>query len=395
MRFFYVGIFVCAYALKPKPHDSEQDLDSLALDPPRTRIGLSQLSRIERDQMAQMSPVWDVKQSSHAINPECYVVTKRLFNKGILDSSIDATFIITTTGSNRMQEAQEQLEFLVPTRDVYTVYNRPSPDCAKELLGQKVDTTYQDLTHAYLYVIQHAAELNYQGRILILEDDFVWHPRLAKPAIQDDLQTFLTENNPRLYALGAVWGWAFPTYSGSMKHIWINERAGSHALIISNETRLDLLSMKWQYQRKWDIDMILTSFGGMYMYWQPLCVQCFTHTENSKTYEKEVPFARQILVEVGLRFYTMLGIDSHCREDLASKWDHVYWTLFALHVSGYVVFFGLFAFVLFYVAERWSQKFIELKEAKENKGSCDAHKPGMDLAAQPISHNPEHSHKPE
>lgn len=336
-------LFASAVALEPK------HLASMEAPPSSTVV---------RDQLpAAAKPK---KEKRNMINPECYVVTKRTYGSGIFDDSVDATFIITIVGSDRMQQAQEQLDFIVPTKDVYIVYNSPAPECQKELVGHPVEETYQDLTHAYIYVVQHAALLNYKGRVLILEDDFVWHPRLADPAIQGDLNTFLDSNNPRLYALGAVWGFAFPAPwlgFGSLKHIWINERAGSHALVISNDTRMDLLSMRWSSQRKWDIDEILTSYGGMYMYWEPLCVQCLTNTKNSNTYKKELSVARQLLVDVGLRFYNILGIDSHCTDPkLASKWDNVYMSLFAIHMSVYVVLIGLFVFLLANASVVWRKQ---------------------------------------
>jgi hypothetical protein len=327
----------------------------------------------ESQHLARITPQDTAMSVNHGIDPACYVVTKRSFHSGIFDSSVDATFIVTLVGSPRLQEVQEQLDFIVPTREVYTVYNSVAPGCAKELLGHPVKETYQDLMHAYLYVLQHAAQLKYKGRILILEDDFVWHPRLANKPIQEDLTTFLTSENPRLYALGAVWGWAFPSpfRAGNLKHIWINERAGSHALIISNETRSDLLAMKWAEERKWDIDEVLSSFGGMYMYWQPLCVQCFSNTANKKTYEMEVSYSRKLLVEVGLRFYTALGIDSHCNDaiagqDLATRWDHVYWSLFLIHMSGYFFFFGCIVVFFMYVRDGWGKQ-LRGNKAKMNK----------------------------
>ena len=93
-------------------------------------------------------------------NTRCYDIKKHTYNKGILDNSVDATYIIHLKDNGRFEHIQTQLKEYQPTKNVYIVYNKGFKKCSKKLIEQ---ISYQDLSDAFLQCFKHANEHNYNN----------------------------------------------------------------------------------------------------------------------------------------------------------------------------------------------------------------------------------------
>ena len=67
-------------------------------------------------------------------NTSCYEIKKYTYDVGILDNSVDATYIIHLKHNGRYEHIQEQLKEYHPTKTVYIVYNEGFKKCEKNSL---------------------------------------------------------------------------------------------------------------------------------------------------------------------------------------------------------------------------------------------------------------------
>ena len=65
-------------------------------------------------------------------NTRCYDIKKITYKSGILDNSIDATYIIHLKDNGRLEHIQEQLKLYQPTKIVYIAYNKGFKKCEKK-----------------------------------------------------------------------------------------------------------------------------------------------------------------------------------------------------------------------------------------------------------------------
>ena len=109
---------------------------------------------------------------------KCYNFVKKQYTKGLFDTSVDVTYIITMVNSKRINSVNEQLQKYKPTKNIYIVENKGFKNCKKILPEQK--SSY-DLIDCFLQIFKHAEKENYNN-ILILEDDFIF---------SNDFKTFI------------------------------------------------------------------------------------------------------------------------------------------------------------------------------------------------------------
>lgn len=205
----------------------------------------------------------------------CYRMEEYNYDQGHLD--VDATYILHLEGNGRLPQIQQQLEQYQPSRKVYLVYNKGYKKCSKQL---HTDSPPIDLIDAFLTVFHDAKEKQYRN-ILVLEDDFQFHPYIKRRDIQEEINTFLHEHREKdiVYYLGCI---PFLRMPGTHPKLFLS--CGTHACIYTEKTRNRVLAEKVDTIADWDMyhNMNSTRYG----YYTPLCYQLFPITENSKTWTK-------------------------------------------------------------------------------------------------------------
>lgn len=212
-------------------------------------------------------------------NKQCYHYKKRVYTDGILNGAIDATYIIHLKDNGREPDIEKQLSEYHPTNTVYIVINKGYKTCPKNLPDQ---TPPHDLTDAFLQIFQHANKENY-NHILILEDDFLFHPNIKDPTIQRDVCEFLQTKRTYkcVYYLGCL---PYIQSMGLSNHNRLYMSIGTHACVYSKPLRNHILESYAQTDIvDWDLFHNCNSFRyPRYIYSQPLCYQLFPPTENAK-----------------------------------------------------------------------------------------------------------------
>ena len=213
-------------------------------------------------------------------NTHCYKFEKNNYEKGILDNSVDATYIIHLSDNGRLNHIQEQLKEYQPTKTVYIVFNQGFKKCKKKLIEQ---VSYQDLTDAFLQCFKHANEQNYDN-ILILEDDFIFSPRIKDPKNITCVNDFLNSKKDEefIYYLGCNPIVIVP-YSYNLKQYKSYKSCSTHAIVYSKKTRTKPLNLQLKH---WDV-IIENGIPNRYLYYTPLCYQTYPNTENKLTWSNK------------------------------------------------------------------------------------------------------------
>ena len=203
-------------------------------------------------------------------NTKCYDYNKLSFNDGILNDSVDATYIIHLKDNGRYDSIQQQLSEYHITNTVYIVVNQGFKKCSKTLTKQN---TTHDLIDAFLQIFKHSLEHNY-NTILILEDDFIFSEKIKNPVVYKDINNFLVSKKTEnfIYYLGCL---PYLQTVGLTNHNRVFVSIGMHACIYSKKNREYIIS---NYKPEKIIDWDLLHFQNSlhykrYMYYQPLCYQ--------------------------------------------------------------------------------------------------------------------------
>jgi hypothetical protein len=213
-------------------------------------------------------------------NTRCYDMKKYTYDKGILDNSVDATYIIHLKDNGRYEHIQEQLKEYHPTKIVYIVFNKGFKKCKKKLIEQ---VSYQDLTDAFLQCFKHANKNNYNN-ILILEDDFIFSPNIKKPENIDSINDFLNKkkNEEFIYYLGCNPILIVPCTT-DLKQYKSYKSCSTHAIVYSKKARSKELNVQLKH---WDV-IIENGIQNRYLYHIPVCYQTYPDTENKKTWSEK------------------------------------------------------------------------------------------------------------
>jgi hypothetical protein len=208
----------------------------------------------------------------------CYNFKKIIFNDGFLNNSVDATYIIHLEGNGRLSDIQKQLNEYHPTNIVYILFNKGYKKCYK---NENIKNSAHDLIDAFLEIFKDANKKNYEN-ILILEDDFIFSPKIKNSLHLKNINHFLYKNkeNNFIYLLGAIPGLQIPfDYYNNI----IYSSLGMHAVIYSKKNRDETLNYSISHNiTDWDI---YNNFRfNRYIYYIPLCYQLFPDTENKKNW---------------------------------------------------------------------------------------------------------------
>jgi hypothetical protein len=241
----------------------------------------------------------------------CYTFEKLTYNSGLLDTSVDVTYIIHLENSHRYDNIIKQLEKYKPTKTVYILLNKGFSKCNK--MGIK--SSHADLTDCYLQIFKHAQKQNF-GNVLILEDDFVFNEKIKEKEHITNINNFLDKksNDNFIYFLGAI-PWFLIPYDSYNYRCMLS--TGTHSVIYSKSHRDDFLE---NFNRRmlvtdWDINYNI-NFTSRFIYYTPLCYQiCDNHTENSKNTKfqnKYLSFASEVVTYCNYNIvFRILGMDKN------------------------------------------------------------------------------------
>ena len=221
------------------------------------------------------------------INFHCYNFEHHKYNEGLLDSFIDATYILTLVGSNRINNINKQLEYLIPTKNIFIVYNKGYKKCEKVLHKQ---ISVYDIIDANANAFEHSLQNNFNN-ILILEDDFIFSERLKDKNIINDIKTFFYNNQNKVffYTLGVYPLLFYPNinlYNNTYRGIFC---VLAHANIYNKKSRIEILKNVNNNIKNINVhwDVYLTMNYINYFYKHPLIYQTFPETENKKYWLSE------------------------------------------------------------------------------------------------------------
>jgi len=213
------------------------------------------------------------------INGEFYHFEKLNFDGGLLDESVDATYIIHLEGNGRLEHIHSQLKQYHPTSTVYILFNKGYKNGNKNLCE---NSPRADLIDAFLTVMKDASNKKY-GNILILEDDFEFNDKIRNKSICKEIGEFINYKSSRnqsfIYMLGCVPFVQISYYNNTRIALF---SLGAHACIYSKSAQHALLQFSQTKMLDWDF--IIGLLLRRYMYKDPLCYQLFPDTENSKNW---------------------------------------------------------------------------------------------------------------
>jgi hypothetical protein len=213
-------------------------------------------------------------------NTHCYTFEELNYTKGLLDLSVDATYIIHLKNNGRLVDIQNQLSSVQPTSIVYIVHNQGFKKCNKKLIEQ---ISYQDLSDAFLQCFKHADEQGY-GNILILEDDFIFSEEIKNGEHLDRVNSFLLEKKSEefIYYLGCIPILISPCQFDFQQYYSFKSLC-THAIVYSQKSRTVKLDLNYKH---WDV-IIDKCIQSKYLYYKPLCYQTFPETENKSNWAEK------------------------------------------------------------------------------------------------------------
>ena len=214
-------------------------------------------------------------------NTKCYTFKTINFDKGLLDETVDCTYIIHLENNGRLDHVYSELNKFKPTKKACIVFNKGFKHCNKKLIEQ---VSYQDLTDAFLQCFKNAKTNGYKN-ILILEDDFIFNEEIRQTYHINNINRFIKTNKDKefVYHLGLIPILAYPTLDfctyKSIKSLTM------HAAIYSEMCINNLDRLKLEHKH-WDV-IVENSVYDRYFYYKPLCYQTFPETENSKSWHEK------------------------------------------------------------------------------------------------------------
>jgi len=233
---------------------------------------------------------------------DCYEFEKILYKNGFFDKIIEVTYIIHLRDNGRIEHIREQLEEYNPSKIVYIVYNEGFKKCEK---SKHVTNPPTDLIETNLNILKHSMQNKYKN-ILILEDDFIFNPKIKEQHHINNVVSFIKQKQyePIFYLLGCA-----PIIQ--LPYDYYHNRpilsGGNHAVIYNDKMREIILSVKQENIKDWDEFGIW--FAHRYAYYIPLCYQLFPETENSKFWGGDNNYIIGFIKQLGPSILKMLNMD--------------------------------------------------------------------------------------
>jgi hypothetical protein len=199
----------------------------------------------------------------------CYSYETIVFEGGIFDTFVDASYVLTLDNSTRRAQFIKEISNLKPTKKTYVQTNSGYKKCSK----QGVKRPYEDLCHAFKQAASHALTHGFKN-VLIFEDDvqFTEYFLTNKEKLSFEIKLFFESHKGRLaYALGML-----PTFSWYVnKNTRRGLGAGSHAIIYDHVLLREMRDLPLQ-----DVDRWLNLSCPKYFHCRLLAYQLCPLTEN-------------------------------------------------------------------------------------------------------------------
>jgi len=204
----------------------------------------------------------------------CYRKEILYFDKGLFDSFIDITYVITLVNDPRNEKIIKEINKYKPTKKVVILYNSQFKNCEKNMCNKNIDITTIDLLHANKYIFNNSSQYN---NILILEDDAEFSDEIFNVKHINNIKNFINNNKFNTYSLGSLK--FISSLFGTHQRLFL--KVGTHAMIYSKNFRKNFDECK-------HIDMdLLTGFPYNYNgwgYYKTIVGQVWEETENSKNW---------------------------------------------------------------------------------------------------------------
>lgn len=267
-------------------------------------------------------------------NKECYEIEELYLKEGLLDTLVDAVYVLLLENSPRSESVYRQLNEYKLCRNVFVFNNKGYKKCQKAICQQK---PAYDLMDANAQVMYHSQEKGFNN-ILILEDDFLLDERIRDPVILKEIGEFVNKKEFDLYNLGVIglpvdpWATHMRMYISVVAHAVIYSPQGKQKIL--DEYHKDpCLNSPWIFTWFMDFrghDLWFNRFlDKQYSYKTPICYQIFPETENKKEWE----------TGIGNLIFTLLKLTKQPKPG----WDNLY-MIFKLLT--YILYF-IIVFVLY------------------------------------------------
>jgi len=247
---------------------------------------------------------------------DCYKINLINTTNNPLLKSINHVFILTMENSNNLKSRQPELFEL--GKNTYIQYNKGYQNCNKNV---KINNTNLDIVDAYKNICEF--NINNNENIIILEDDaFIIN---FDKKIYNEINDFIQNNNFDIYSFAS--GGLFNKF-GNTNHKKILFRGlsynnniilpfwGLQAAIWSAKTRAKIINLNYDViinNYNIDTNLIYNNNLNVYIYKQPLIVQAFNMTENSKNWDPTFGYG-----------YNFLKINKENLNNLNKGWNKLY-----------------------------------------------------------------------
>jgi hypothetical protein len=217
------------------------------------------------------------------MDKDCYRFELLKYDYGVFDNFVDITYIITLEGNGRLENIYNQLSNIIPTKNVFIVYNKGYKKCNKELI---VYNSINDIVDVNMKILKHANNNKYNN-ILVLEDDFIFSDNIKNPNIINEINLFFSKNKniPFSFNLGPIPVLFYPNIINNIKKNIFSTNA--HAIIYNNCLINRILKNSKLNYPYWHWDVYLNLYK-QYFYKNPIIYQTYPLTENRKIWTENM-----------------------------------------------------------------------------------------------------------
>lgn len=216
-------------------------------------------------------------------NLHCYTFELHKFSKGLLDASVDATYVINLRNNGRYESILKEVADYKPTSLVYLVLNDGYKQCKKVFPQEGDQSPTYDIADSNLQIYKHAEQMKYRN-ILILEDDCIFRPDIREVKVLKDLNTFFLDHSSSsfTYRLGCLPILLNPFLTHAPYGFYL----GLHAYVISSTARQSTLQK--DQATILDMEEFINFSTSQYTYYKPLAYQLYPVTESQKVWGNNI-----------------------------------------------------------------------------------------------------------
>lgn len=205
----------------------------------------------------------------------CYRYEHYNFLYGKFDDIVDCTYVMLMENSSREKTILETIGKYKPSSKCIIQYNKGYKKCKKNIKKQLPN---HDLVHSLQTVFKHAIKSGYQ-RILVLEDDCIFDERINDPEIINDITTFISKKDPKIYSLGTTIHFPVPWDPIISKHHRLLYGTCAHAMIYNLKYMTETCDIDFMGP---GTDIEINRHWDKFVYYKPIAYQIFPDTENSQ-----------------------------------------------------------------------------------------------------------------